>query len=188
MLVNYSEDTYRQRFTAAHEGGHGIIDRGDDVIVTFKGQKKELVEMRANTFASRYLLPPEVMKQIPVGIWNRDEIVKWASQFKVSTHALAIALKRVPGVVNDRAVDDLRQARVPGPRQDRSGIGKLAPAGFGEEDGPAGTRTIELLRGSLPRGMEPRNHQRGPSSPPKCSSSMTLNWKRLASCSASGCQ
>jgi Zn-dependent peptidase ImmA (M78 family) len=112
ILVNYSEDIYRQRFTAAHEGGHGIIDRGDDVIVTFKGQENQLVEIRANTFASRYILPPEVIQQIPVGIWNRDEIVKWASQFKVSTHALAIALKEA-GVVNDRAVNDLRQARVP---------------------------------------------------------------------------
>ncbi len=112
ILVNYSEDIYRQRFTAAHEGGHGIIDRGDDVIVTFKGQEKELIEIRANTFASRYILPPEVIKQIPVGIWTRAEIVKWASQFKVSTHALAIALKE-SGIIDDRAVKDLRQARVP---------------------------------------------------------------------------
>lgn len=112
ILVNYSEDVYRQRFTAAHEGGHGILDRGDDVIVTFKGQEREYVEIRANTFASRYLLPREVVTQIPVQTWNHGEIVKRAGQFRVSTHALAIALKEF-GIIDDRAVNHLRQARVP---------------------------------------------------------------------------
>lgn len=112
ILVNYSEDTYRQRFTAAHEGGHGILDRGDDVIVTFAKQRKDLVETRANTFASHYLLPREVITRIPVRTWNQAEIVKWASQFKVSTTALAIALKEFR-IIDDRAVKELRHARVP---------------------------------------------------------------------------
>jgi Zn-dependent peptidase ImmA (M78 family)/transcriptional regulator with XRE-family HTH domain len=112
ILVNYSEDIYRQRFTAAHEGGHGILDRNDDVIVSFANKKADLIETRANTFASRYLLPPEIAKGIPVRRWNRAEIVKWASHFKVSTSALAIALKEA-GMINDDEVEDLRQARVP---------------------------------------------------------------------------
>lgn len=112
ILVNYSEDVYRQRFTAAHEGGHGILDRGEDVIVTLKGQEKEYVEIRANTFASCYILPREVISQIPVKTWNQVEVVKWASRFKVSTHALAIALKEC-GLIDDRAVNGLRHARVP---------------------------------------------------------------------------
>ena len=82
------------------------------VIVSFKGQEKEYVEIRANAFASRYLMPREFITQIPVQTWNQAEIVKWASQLKVSTHALAIALKEF-GIIDDRAVDDLRQARVP---------------------------------------------------------------------------
>jgi Zn-dependent peptidase ImmA (M78 family)/transcriptional regulator with XRE-family HTH domain len=112
ILVNYSEDIYRQRFTGAHEGGHGILDKSDDVIVTFKGQQSEYVELRANTFASRYILPREVITQIPVREWNQVQIVKFASQFKVSTHALAIALKEF-GIITDRNVTELRQARVP---------------------------------------------------------------------------
>lgn len=52
ILVNYSEDIYRQRFTAAHEGGHGILDSNDDVIVSFSNRTTDLVETRANTFAS----------------------------------------------------------------------------------------------------------------------------------------
>jgi Zn-dependent peptidase ImmA (M78 family) len=112
ILVNYSEDIYRQRFTAAHEGGHGILDRGEDVIVTFDRKNNNLVEARANTFSSRYLLPREVVTQIPVKIWNQAEIVKWASQFKVSTTAFAIALKEFR-IIDDQAVSELRQARFP---------------------------------------------------------------------------
>jgi Zn-dependent peptidase ImmA (M78 family) len=112
ILVNYSEDIYRQRFTVAHEGGHGILDRGEDVIVTFKGQQDQYIEFRANTFASRYILPREVVTQIPVTTWNQTEIVKWASQFKVSTHALAIALKEF-GIIDYRVANDLRRVRVP---------------------------------------------------------------------------
>ncbi len=113
ILVNYCEDIYRQRFTCAHEGGHGIIDRGDDVIVSFnKGQRDVHVEIRANAFASRYLMPREFITQIPVQTWNQTEIVKWANQLKVSTHALAIALKEFD-LIDEWVVDDLRQARVP---------------------------------------------------------------------------
>jgi Zn-dependent peptidase ImmA (M78 family) len=112
ILVNYSEDIYRQRFTGAHEGGHGILDRGDDVIVSFKGQEKEYIEIRANAFASHYVLPREVITQIPVKTWNQTEIVKWASQLKVSTHALAIALNQ-SGIIDKKSVDELRRARVP---------------------------------------------------------------------------
>lgn len=35
ILVNYDEDIYRQRFTAAHEAAHGILDRDQDVVVSF---------------------------------------------------------------------------------------------------------------------------------------------------------
>src|SRR6266404_3972386 len=34
VLVNYEEDVYRQRFTAAHEGGHAILDSSDQVVVS----------------------------------------------------------------------------------------------------------------------------------------------------------
>ena len=112
ILVNYSEDIYRQRFTGAHEGGHGILDRGDDVIVSFQNQKNDLVETRANTFSARYLLPREVVTQIPVTVWNQAEIVKWASQFKVSTTALAIALKEL-GIIDEHDAKELPKIRVP---------------------------------------------------------------------------
>ena len=112
ILVNYSEDIYRQRFTVAHEGGHGILDRNDDVIVSFGNKPPDLVETRANSFASRYLLPVGIARQIPVRQWNRAEVVKWASKFKVSTTMLSIALKEAK-IIDESTAKDLRQARVP---------------------------------------------------------------------------
>jgi Zn-dependent peptidase ImmA (M78 family)/transcriptional regulator with XRE-family HTH domain len=139
ILVNYSEDIYRQRFTAAHEGAHGILDRGDDVIVSFN-RKADLVETRANTFASRYLLPAELISQIPVSVWNEAEIVRWASKFKVSTAALTYALKDA-GLVGEGLTAELLQARVPAHEKVDPELANLA--------GRSATRKDELLRRGL---------------------------------------
>ena len=114
ILVNYDEDIYRQRFTAAHEGAHGIIDRGEEVVVSFVGNnnRADLVEIRANTFASRYLLPSSVITSLPVSKWTRPAIVQWAGHFKVSTKALTIALKEAK-VIGESEATDLAQAKVP---------------------------------------------------------------------------
>lgn len=116
ILVNYSEDIYRQRFTAAHEAAHGILDSGEDVVVSFTSgsqqSKDSLVEIRANTFASRYLLPPSVATAIPVSEWTEHELILWASRFKVSTSALSIALKE-SGVIDEETASNLARVRVP---------------------------------------------------------------------------
>lgn len=114
ILVNYDEDIYRQRFTAAHEGAHGIIDRTEEVVVSFVGRykKSSLVEIRANTFASRYLLPPSVVTSIPVHHWAPADILRWASHFKVSTKALTIALKEA-GRIDESTATALAKVKVP---------------------------------------------------------------------------
>ncbi len=114
ILVNYVEDVYRQRFTASHEAGHGIIDRDQDVVVSFASEstRNRNVEVRANTFASRYILPPSVIKSIPVTNWSGQEAVRWATRLKVSTSALAISLKEA-GCIDDGSVSLIRKSRVP---------------------------------------------------------------------------
>lgn len=112
VLVNYSEDVYRKRFTAAHEGAHAILDGKDDVIVSFtQWDKKDLIEIRANTFASFYLLPPSVILKLPVTSWDRTEIVRWASKLHVNTTALAIALKE-NNLIDKAAFDHLRRVGI----------------------------------------------------------------------------
>ncbi len=114
ILVNYDEDIYRQRFTAAHEAAHGILDSADDVIVSFSRtyRKEDLVEIRANHFAACYLLPPSVISAIPVSSWNRGAVLEWASRFKVSTRALAIALKNA-NLIDAHTAAELSKASVP---------------------------------------------------------------------------
>lgn len=94
VLINYNEDVYRQRFTAAHEMAHTILDDDDDVSISLASwDKKDLKEVRANTFASAYLLPPESIERIEKNTsWTTEKSIFWARKLKVSTLALANAL------------------------------------------------------------------------------------------------
>jgi Zn-dependent peptidase ImmA (M78 family) len=114
ILVNYDEDMYRQRFTAAHEGAHGILDLSEDVIVSFttSDRRADLIEIRANTFAARYLLPQAVVTSLPVSKWTENDLIDWASRLKVSTAALLIALKEARQI-DPIAVFRLSRVRVP---------------------------------------------------------------------------
>lgn len=95
LLVNYDEDVYRQRFSVAHEAAHAIFDSSDSVVVSFRRREgrfseAELKEVRANRFASCFLMPPD---QLPsVSAWTPDQAVHWAQQFRVSTESLSYAL------------------------------------------------------------------------------------------------
>jgi Zn-dependent peptidase ImmA (M78 family) len=113
VLVNYDEDVYRQRFTVAHEIGHAILDEGTDVVVSFTWGENDLSEVRANTFASRYLMPPEFLRAIPEShYWNPQKALEWASKLKVSTAALARAL-RDAGLIDQTIEAQLKAVRVP---------------------------------------------------------------------------
>lgn len=133
LLVNYTEDVYRQRFTAAHEAAHAILDDDRDFVVSFSGEKNDLSEIRANTFASRYLMPPEFLKQIPQSDqWDTMKAREWASKLKVSTEALAYALKDA-GLVSEHLMHTIKATKVPSDT-------KVDP--------------------ELPSNLSPRSHQR----------------------------
>jgi len=112
ILVNYSEDVYRQRFTAAHEAAHAILDEEEDFVVSLLSENKNLIEVRANTFASHYLIPPEVLRNIPnARDWNSAKAIEWASRLKVSTEALAYALKNADLIGSKEY--EIKSVRVP---------------------------------------------------------------------------
>lgn len=113
ILVNYSEDIYRQRFTAAHESAHAILDEDDDFIVSLLSDSKDVIEVRANTFASRYLMPPEFLKSIPnARSWDAEKALEWANRLRVSTEALAYALKNAD-LISISTVAEIKSVRVP---------------------------------------------------------------------------
>ncbi len=112
ILVNYSEDVYRQRFTVAHECAHVILDEEEDFIVSFLSEKGKR-EVRANTFASRYLMPPEFIKNIPDSkMWTPEKALEWANRLKVSTESLAYALKNAE-LISPSMENEIKSVRVP---------------------------------------------------------------------------
>lgn len=113
ILVNYSEDVYRQRFTAAHESAHAILDEKDNFIVSFVSDEENLVEIRANNFASHYLMPPEFIRIISnSGTWDAEKSIEWANKLKVSTDALANALKNA-NLISASVDADIKSVKVP---------------------------------------------------------------------------
>lgn len=113
-LVNYSEDIYRQRFSAAHEMAHAIFDSGLGASVTFfKMHGSDMLEVRANRFASCYLMPPDVLRRLPApAAWSEADAQLWANELRVSCDALGIALKEA-GLVDTETSRRIRRYRVP---------------------------------------------------------------------------
>jgi Zn-dependent peptidase ImmA (M78 family) len=113
-LVNHSEDIYRQRFSAAHEIAHAIFDSAQGASVSFEGPNgSDMVELRANRFASCFLMPPAFLAQLPdPARWSDADAQRWANELRVSCVALAIALKEAK-LIDAAAYNRIRNLRVP---------------------------------------------------------------------------
>ncbi|MBZ9731186.1 ImmA/IrrE family metallo-endopeptidase [Salegentibacter sp. JZCK2] len=110
---NSSEPTVRQRFTLAHELGHHILHRSEssneklfvDKIMyrkNFTSKKEKKQEMEANVFASRILMPENLVKSEFNKILDsldhlteEDIINRMASIFKVSSISMTYRLSNL---------------------------------------------------------------------------------------------
>ncbi len=115
VLVNYDEDLYRQRFSASHEAAHVIFDSSESVMVSFRRDSSrydsnDLHEVRANRFASCYLMPLDQLPRVPE--WTPDRAIEWAQKLRVSTMALSFALREA-GIVDESTAATIRSVRVP---------------------------------------------------------------------------
>lgn len=114
-LVNFIEDIYRQRFSAAHEMGHAIFDaEANSTSVTFdRDAGGDRVELRANRFASCFLMPPARLRKLPnPASWTAQDAIRWARHFRVSCYALAVALAQAK-LVDDSAFKRIKAAKIP---------------------------------------------------------------------------
>ena len=113
-LVNHSEDIYRQRFSAAHEMAHAIFDSAQGASVSFeRPDRLDMLEVRANRFASCFLMPPAFLAKLPdPSKWNDADALHWANELRVSCNALGIALKEAK-FIDEAASDRIRRLRVP---------------------------------------------------------------------------
>lgn len=114
VLINYSEDIYRQRFSAAHEMAHAIFDTAQGASVSFEHPSgSDMLEVRANRFASCFLMPPRFLAQLPApSQWNEADAQRWANDLRVSCAALAIALKEAR-LVDEDGYNRISRFRVP---------------------------------------------------------------------------
>lgn len=92
ILVNYNEDKFRQRFTAAHELAHSILDLNDSDEIDIT---KTNIESRGNKFAAYYLLPASLLNRIKDKYeWNEEKLKAHAKSFEVNPETLTYALAR----------------------------------------------------------------------------------------------
>jgi len=113
ILIDYSEDVYRQRFSAAHEAAHTILDTDEEVLVSFIQHQGDLREIRANTFASHFLMPPAFLRSLPEPQrWDTKKAIHWANELRVSTEALSIALLQA-GLIDAKTQRMIKAVRVP---------------------------------------------------------------------------
>jgi len=112
ILVNYSEDLYRQNFTVSHEVAHSIFDTSVNYNVSFNRDNQDPKEIRANRFAAAFLMPQSVLKRLKVGTWSDELLIKLADQFRVNVISLLYRLKSL-NVIDNNYVDQKRDLKVP---------------------------------------------------------------------------
>ncbi len=109
ILINASEDVYRQRFSAAHEAGHALLDEDRTFNVSeANDDERDYREIRANAFASAFLMPPELLRSLgSASEWTSDQkIIEVAARLMVSVRALLSALRAA------RLIDEATRARL----------------------------------------------------------------------------
>ena len=107
ILVNAKHRAARRRFSYAHEYAHCLADRARQTTVTSIENASDLVEKRANAFASEFLLPEdgvlEFLGRIGKGGSSRESFVLWDS----ATNAPVPLEKRHPARVQRITVNDV---------------------------------------------------------------------------------
>src|SRR5262249_13759560 len=111
ILVNYSENTWRPRFTARHESCHAFLDPDQHVVMSFVGWTgRDLKEIRADTFAAHFLLPDELMARLPTGsVWNAALVQQYCVKLNVNHEPLIYRLRDTDRIT-EAQVDELKQA------------------------------------------------------------------------------
>jgi len=119
ILVNYSEDLYRQNFTVLHEYAHSIFDTQQEYNVSFSNENHDPKEIRANNFAANFLVPTETIKEIRTSKWTQQIVTKVAEQLQVNVLTLLYRLKNI-GIIDENELQILKETKLPS-------LGKIDP-------------------------------------------------------------
>lgn len=112
ILVNYDEDIFRQNFTLAHEVAHAIFDYGDQINVSTETWKAaDLKEVRANAFASNFLIPPSFLTGFSNSSLSKEQIRTLALKLRVNVDPLLFALEGAKIITYSQRIE-LRGVRI----------------------------------------------------------------------------
>ncbi|AWO01850.1 DNA-binding protein [Chitinophaga alhagiae] len=104
ILINYSEDIYRQNFTLMHEIAHAIFDYKENINVSYEHykstQKLDLREVRANEFASSFLIPKEIFSHAKDLQWTDENFKLLAKRLQVNAEPLSIAMMNAGAITS----------------------------------------------------------------------------------------
>ena len=125
ILVNYDDDIYRQNFTLSHEICHALLDDNLDFNVSFESEKGYR-EIRANAFASSFLIPTGILKSLRNVSWSNDLILKIANRLKVNIQPLLITLKS-NNYINQNEYNEFIKLKIPRNNKDDYELKDLSP-------------------------------------------------------------
>lgn len=99
ILINSNRSNGHQRFTAAHEFCHHLLDRKTQPVIVEKDSNKSNLEKRANSFAANFLMPSDgisyyiqnVLKTTSKKL-SDENLAKLREEFGVSWSALLYRL------------------------------------------------------------------------------------------------
>lgn len=91
MSINSNHNIKRQRFTMAHELGHYMLHKGKNTefvdTTFFRSSEMDSIEYHANEFASRLLMPEEIVRKL-IDEDKIKNIGELALKFEVSSAAM----------------------------------------------------------------------------------------------------
>lgn len=104
--VNEAHSEARQRFTLAHELGHGLLHDGDELHVDhafrvnfrnrLSSEATDVEEIEANTFAASLLMPAQMLlRQVydsGIDVEDDDQVARLAETYQVSRQAMSFRL------------------------------------------------------------------------------------------------
>jgi Zn-dependent peptidase ImmA (M78 family)/transcriptional regulator with XRE-family HTH domain len=109
VLINYSDDIYRQNFSMAHEYCHVLFDSGKEQSITYFNREMDYVEIRANNFASNFLLPDKGIESINTDT-SYEELIKIildiCNHYNVSSKVVIYRLKE-KRLISEKLVERL---------------------------------------------------------------------------------
>lgn len=111
IAVEAKQAPTRQRFTIAHELGHLLLHKGEEVRIdrnfrlNFRSPEsstaEDVEEIEANAFAASLLMPAKMLEselsKLMIDADDEDQIKVLAERYKVSTQAMTIRLMNLFG-------------------------------------------------------------------------------------------